>query len=266
MHGAHRASMHTGKWHAAHGSLHSAVSDRSRHRRTEIQRVRLWIRPVRRNGQGRERENDQVLQLVLLLHKHRLSGSGDSSGVHTRQPGTKMGLRNLCLCYSSGTGGVLVGNKALPLQETWGKPSDADCDGVCGGLEEQEPGDAFRLVVSVRHGWHLGGPQEDEAKATPHRSTPVLCLINISLCLPFSVMRKLELYAIYINIWVNYFWLLWNFIPLIAYFSIIFRKFHLSTTKLKFIGAPPLVLSNTTIESQKLFANLILSDSFLISV
>lgn len=111
----HSQFLRTSKQPSTNGSIHSSIRNRTRNRRFEIKCLRLRFRPIRRFKRRREKTNGEILQLVLLFHKHRFVNSGDSSGLHSRSCGKRLGIWFVCVCYCCGASCVLVGDKEVSV-------------------------------------------------------------------------------------------------------------------------------------------------------
>lgn len=133
------------------------VPDCARYGRPEVERVRFRFGPVRRIGPGREEADDEVLQLVLLLHQPRLVAGSDGARLYSGQRREEVGLRDLCCRYRRWSGSVHLRDETVPVQEADRESADTDCRGGGGGLAEEGDRDAIGSHLPLRWWRRQGG-------------------------------------------------------------------------------------------------------------
>ena len=151
------------------GGVLGAVPDSAGHRRDQAVRVVVRRGPVRRERRGGEAEQEQLLQLVLLLHQHRRAGGVVGAGVRADARRVGVGVRHPGRRHGRRRRQLLRWHAAVQAPAARGQPADEDRAG--GGRVGEEVGrrGPRRRVAAARDARqgvrHRGQPQAGAHRA-----------------------------------------------------------------------------------------------------
>jgi hypothetical protein len=177
------------------GAVPGALPDGAGHRRAQVERLRLRLRPVRRVGLRREVADDAVLQLVLLLHQPRLAARRHRARLRPGQPRPAVGVRRVRRRHRGGARRVPRRDAEVQVQEAGGEPPDADRRRRRRRVAEAPPRAPLRPRHALRHRRRQARRrrgragrllQEEQAQAAtpPHQAIQVIIyLISFSFLL-----------------------------------------------------------------------------------
>jgi hypothetical protein len=157
---------------AAGRAVPGAVPDGAGHGRAQVERVRLRVGPVRRDGPRREAADDALLQLVLLLHQPGVAARRHRAGLRPGQPGPAVGVRRLRRLHRARARRLPRRHQEVPVQEARRQPAHPDRRRRRRRLAQPPPRPPVRPLHALRHRRRR---QEEPAQAAhpPHRAVPV---------------------------------------------------------------------------------------------
>ncbi|XP_015618272.1 uncharacterized protein [Oryza sativa Japonica Group] len=151
------------------GGVLGAVPDSAGHRRDQAVRVVVWRGPVRRERRGGEAEQEQLLQLVLLLHQHRRAGGVVGAGVRADARRVGVGVRHPGRRHGRRRRQLLRRHAAVQAPAARGQPADEDRAGARRVGEEVGRRGPRRRVAAARDARqgvrHRGQPQAGAHRA-----------------------------------------------------------------------------------------------------